>query len=1480
MADRVDFFSLPQGANPDKDPVVGRDELGNPRYRSFLGTEYTLETQPVERDFESEPGTIARVKEVGGDIVEGAIEGVKSAVTAPRRAMEGEAVTQGDVFGTAGLATTGAAGVTKPAGSLSAGAARTKKKSEINPLFKRKTEDDGSLVTFYSPLRSAIEEMQFSEKGKSGQEIMAYLNKRAPNVSKGELDFSRLDLDPKKKYSKDEVLDNLKFSTEGTIARYIPLKQSDYSRVQIQNLSDQKVDYFELSLESKDVPEPLGTHHTENTLAHSRSTVHRDADGEEYVVINELQSDALQNIGKTDVEMEAIPEPLEVAKSTSLYLRDFADVDIDEDILNFGVTSFQNNIPFPELKKQYKEIFGLDVKGNNPVAVSLDALSQTSRPGRDFDVYEFEEAIESMYYELGENEVARSTQKNASTPSSIIPFKTNTEYVKNLLLANIGVAKERGINKVVIPPLEEIARLRAKDFEGGLEGAKKTLRPTYVNAVKKAINILNNEYAGKIKVGSRKLKYPDLTEKTMERVVSGQELDISNFDFDPRSELVRFAEGGQVRSKEDNPILQHHQKNVDEGTYVKNDDGSISTVYTTIMGDGEYEYLIPQVWDGKILSEEEAWDRAMSSGIDWPKEPAGEEGVRKLEQLDEQLHENMSGYAEGGQVKSMEEQMNLFEYGGLADDGMEKEPVTGNEIPPGSMAKEVRDDVPAMLSEGEYVVPADVVRYYGIKFFEDLRGEAKSDMMEMESEGRIGGQPVDGNGVPVEEESLTPEEMAMLQEAMAADEPVGMAQGGVVKGYATGGDITQPQFRYTPGQPYPMGGVYGSMAATGSVGFEARQFINEQTGQIRTFQFLNGQPISFIPPNFKPYVRSTGTAGGTSGGSATAGQGTMTTLGDPTRTIREFDGGPDPEPSTFDIMDLSDEELQAMVDAPNSFEAKAINTAMGILGTPIMGIISRIGFKANASRAEKEQARRAIQRDVNNLIDQMRQDELTTSTQVTTPTATKSDTNIDDESLPSTFNYADEDTLMSQPVSTTTTPQFFAAPPVPEVTVTTLGPAPRGLPSMPPGSLMSESATPTGLPTGTPQNPAFAYTSGNTAPTGTPPAEPTTPSFTAPSFPSIQAQQQALDTALDEAIFGTTPSGFASDSLSMGENFRGDSRTPDYAGTPGFGLQGGPTMSGVPGPTSEIGLSVGGKSATFGLAGTGGESISDIGLNYSGIMGGRDFSRSDMGYNTGQTDLGISPGGTTSGGTTSGPVGFADISASGSGMDTGGGRSAQGSSVSVGYGVGQVDPGLAAAAQSAAQSAPSTPSVGYGIGQVDPGLAAAAAAASRGGGGDGGGMSPAEAASTPSAQAAARGGIEAGIAARGGGSTSADGGGGGGGSKVICTALHNKGLLDSNIYELDEAYGKIVRATNPDLMNGYHKLAVPFANYIQKDTPGAVAARYAVAPFARAWAQEMAHVMKPDEYKGSVVGKVIMAITYPVCEWVGKKQRETSYGRV
>ena len=63
--------------------------------------------------------------------------------------------------------------------------------------------------------------------------------------------------------------------------------------------------------------------------------------------------------------------------------------------------------------------------------------------------------------------------------------------------------------------------------------------------------------------------------------------------------------------------------------------------------------------------------------------------------------------------------------------------ISGNPIPPGSSEQNVRDDIPAVLSDGEYVVPADVVRWHGLKFLMEMRDEAKMGLMSMYVEGQI-----------------------------------------------------------------------------------------------------------------------------------------------------------------------------------------------------------------------------------------------------------------------------------------------------------------------------------------------------------------------------------------------------------------------------------------------------------------------------------------------------------------------------------------------------------------------------------------------------------------------------------------------------------------------------------------------------------------------------------------------------------------------
>ena len=134
---------------------------------------------------------------------------------------------------------------------------------------------------------------------------------------------------------------------------------------------------------------------------------------------------------------------------------------------------------------------------------------------------------------------------------------------------------------------------------------------------------------------------------------------------------------------------------------------------------------------------------------------------------------NVQGYSEGGMA--LEEQM-AMNFGDVPDNTIGQDPVSGNEIPLGATAENVRDDIPANLSEGEIVVPADVVNFHGVKLFEDLRAEAKMGYAQMAQDGRIGGEPMDD----AEEDRMMDIELSELDlEVMDDEAPVEMARGGM-----------------------------------------------------------------------------------------------------------------------------------------------------------------------------------------------------------------------------------------------------------------------------------------------------------------------------------------------------------------------------------------------------------------------------------------------------------------------------------------------------------------------------------------------------------------------------------------------------------------------------------------------------------------------------------------------------------------------------
>lgn len=295
----------------------------------------------------------------------------------------------------------------------------------------------------------------------------------------------------------------------------------------------------------------------------------------------------------------------------------------------------------------------------------------------------------------------------------------------------------------------------------------------------------------------------------------------------------------------------------------------------------------------------------------------------------------------------MDKQMKMaFAEGGaldldtVPDNTQGVDPVSGNEVPLGSMPEEVRDDIPAQLSEGEYVVPADVVRYYGVKYFEDLRAKAKFGYQDMEENGRIGGEPVDGMEVIEPEDDM----MFDISELEVEDDgqPMEMAAGG---------------YALSPGDPgYDEMGALGlgiEGVSTGSGGMptvEVRSYKND-AGHTIFITFINGKPQTTIPPGY------------TLQDSAETTDDTAVTEDQPEAQIvsDSDDGGSSDDPIVvpkgINYAELTTEEIADMLENQRSSKMTAVTIAASAIN-PIIGLFIKGAMMDSARRLENEIERR------------------------------------------------------------------------------------------------------------------------------------------------------------------------------------------------------------------------------------------------------------------------------------------------------------------------------------------------------------------------------------------------------------------------------------------------------------------------------------------------------------------------------------------
>ena len=222
----------------------------------------------------------------------------------------------------------------------------------------------------------------------------------------------------------------------------------------------------------------------------------------------------------------------------------------------------------------------------------------------------------------------------------------------------------------------------------------------------------------------------------------------------------------------------------------------------------------------------------------------------------------ITGKAKGGNI---EKQMELFQDGGLKDEGGTKDPISGNDVPPGATQEEVRDDIPAQLSEGEFVFPADVVRYIGLEKLMRMRQEAKMGLKMMEEMGQMGN--ADEATIP-DDIPFSVIDIQIAEGDDDDDEVEKRAEGGVIEaanGFAGTTTATNPlQTRQSSMTASPTGlkTAYtapviptATVAPTG--GFQYKSPIEAK--QRATFKGLfGGDELTQGPDEYRTYVNDSG----------------------------------------------------------------------------------------------------------------------------------------------------------------------------------------------------------------------------------------------------------------------------------------------------------------------------------------------------------------------------------------------------------------------------------------------------------------------------------------------------------------------------------------------------------------------------------------------------------------------------------------------
>ena len=208
---------------------------------------------------------------------------------------------------------------------------------------------------------------------------------------------------------------------------------------------------------------------------------------------------------------------------------------------------------------------------------------------------------------------------------------------------------------------------------------------------------------------------PQLPEsKTGEPIIPGEIKELSMPEENAASDYEKaFNKYDGELPEEEEDSISYSQAIEPEDSVVDREGMDYDTPEVTMESDPEIGEFIANLFNSKSMMADET------------------------EMFDDQEYQNLK---EGGEVEA-----------DFVDDDKEDDEA---DPPPGATPEQVADDIPAMLSEGEYVLPANVVNFLGLKNITEMHQAVLDEIQQMADLGFV--ENVDENGKPEDDDDEMP----------------------------------------------------------------------------------------------------------------------------------------------------------------------------------------------------------------------------------------------------------------------------------------------------------------------------------------------------------------------------------------------------------------------------------------------------------------------------------------------------------------------------------------------------------------------------------------------------------------------------------------------------------------------------------------------------------------------------------------------------